>query len=443
MTRNTSELFDDERSECDVVNETQSEGRAANDARQPSSADATSRPIRVCMHVMGTGRTDVRVMREATALVAAGYDVTVVDFERDASRPAREDAQGIHFRHVVMPSRFVKSRIKQWFLVKLAIAVMRAALVMARTPADVYHAHEDNALYACYAAAVVRGKALVFDAHELPLVQPNLTRWRRLCAIARWNLRRMTPRCAGVMTVSPPIVDELQRRYGGKRAALVRNIPPYMAPIASDRLREHLGLGPHARIALYQGVFQENRSLDILVRTAKYLGPDDTIVLMGAGPAQRRLETLIQQEGVSDRIKIIPSVPYEELLSWTASADVGLIVYDGAYSPNVQYCLPNKLFEYLLVGVPVFASPLDAIAEIIGTYDVGAITPSIEGEVVARHLSALLADAAARERMRRNGLAASQQDLRWEVEQEQLLALYREAIGAPAQSATPVAAAVR
>jgi len=62
---------------------------------------------------------------------------------------------------------------------------------------------------------------------------------------------------------------------------------------------------------------------------------------------------------------------------------------------------------------------------------------------VARHLSALLADAAARARMRHNGLAASRQDLRWEVEQERLLALYREVVGAPAQATAPVAAAIR
>jgi len=423
-----------------VVNQPQNDGPIETIAGADAS---TARPIRVCMHVMGTGRTDVRVMREATALVEAGYDVTVVDFERDGRRPTQEDVQGVHFRHVVMPSRFVKSRIKQWFLVKLAIAVVRAALVMARTPADVYHAHEDNALPACYAAAVLHGKKLIFDAHELPLVQPNLTRWRTLCAIARRVLRGIMPRCAGVMTVSSPIIDEIQQRYGGKRAVLVRNIPPYISPITSDIVRERLGLGPEARVALYQGGLQENRSLEILVRTAKYLAPHEYIVMMGSGPSQRMLENLIQQEGVGDRIKIMPSVPYAELLSWTASADVGLIVYDGAYSPNVKYCLPNKIFEYLMVGVPVFASQLDAVAEIINTYEVGAITPSIEGEVVARHLSALLNDDAARERMGKNGLAASQRELRWDIEQEQLLSLYREVVGAPVHSTAPLAATVR
>lgn len=388
-------------------------------------------PIRVCMHVIGVGRTDMRVIREATALVEAGYDVTLVDFERDSSRPAREDMQGVHFHHIVMPSRFVKSRVKLWFLVKFAVLVLRSIAVLIRTRADVYHAHEDNALYACYVAATLRGAPLIFDAHELPLVQPHLTRWRRLCAIARWMLRRMMARCVGVISVSPPIIDELQQRYGGPRATLVRNIPPYTPPIASDRLRQRLGLGPEARIALYQGGLLADRSLDILVRAAPYLRAGEIIVLMGSGPYQQTLVALIQQAGVDERVKLLPPVPYAELLGWTASADVGLVVYDSGYSLNTQLCLPNKLFEYLMAGLPIMATPLDAVAEVVGDYEVGVVASSIEPEVVAQTLSRLLGDEGRQRRMREHALAAAHRELRWEVEQRRLIELYAQTVGAP------------
>ena len=57
----------------------------------------------VCMHVLGTARTDPRVMREATALVQAGYRVSVVDAEPDQSRPRKEIIEGVQLRHLVMP----------------------------------------------------------------------------------------------------------------------------------------------------------------------------------------------------------------------------------------------------------------------------------------------------------------------------------------------------
>lgn len=408
-----------------------------------AQASPGARPMRVCMHVLGAGRTTVHVMREARALVAAGYDVTVVDLERDASHPAEEDVDGIHFRHLLLPGRFVKSRIRLWYLTQVVVGILRGALLVARTPADVYHSHDEHALLACFLAATLRRKPLIFDAHELPLTQRNIMRWPPLNAIGQWALRRIVPRCAAVIAVSTPIIDEMQRRFGGKRAALLRNIPPYTPPvIGSDRLRERLGVGPETRIALYQGGLQANRSLEILVRTGTYLAPHEMIVLMGPGPLYGMLEALIQQEGVGDRVKLLPAVPYDELLAWTASADVGLIVFDGAYSLSIKYCLPNKLFEYLMAGLPILAAPLPAVAEIVTTYDVGAITPSIAPEVVARSLSALLADDAARARMRQNGLAAARQELRWEIEQQRLLDVYAQTIGAPAPAAAPVATAV-
>jgi len=65
----------------------------------------------------------------------------------------------------------------------------------------------------------------------------------------------------------------------------------------------------------------------------------------------------------------------------------------------------------------------------VRTYDVGAVVPSVEPEAVGRAISALLADEAAVARMRRNALAACAHELRWEVEQERLIALYRGALG--------------
>src|SRR5579871_2814641 len=103
------------------------------DQKSDRGAEATTRvaskaPVRVCMHGLWSGRVNVRLMREAEALVAAGYQVTVVDIERDTSRPREETIENIHFKHVFMPSRFVKSRVKLWFLMKIASAVARGML---------------------------------------------------------------------------------------------------------------------------------------------------------------------------------------------------------------------------------------------------------------------------------------------------------------------------
>ena len=63
--------------------------------------------------------------------------------------------------------------------------------------------------------------------------------------------------------------------------------------------------------------------------------------MMGNGPKEilLQLETLIGSEKVASSVKIIPAVPYTQLLDWTASADIGLIIYSPDYSSECAICV--------------------------------------------------------------------------------------------------------
>lgn len=388
-----------------------------------------SSPIKVCMHVLGMGRTDVRVMRAASALVEAGFAVTVVDIARKPGQPIEEDMNGIHLKHIIAPHWYTSRRFKPWFLVQAMLLLVRCTFQLLHISAHVYHAHDTTALPACYLAARLRRRRLIFDAHELPLSSTRGSmRWRGLIRLFSGLLSIMVPDCDGIITVSPPIARAIHSRYAGPDVTLVRNVPPFQTPPRGDRLRQYLGLPLGVRIALYQGGLQANRQLDRLIRAAPFLERDIVIVLMGpdAEGIQAQLEALISSEGVADRVKIVPAIPYTELLNWTASAHIGLIIYAPDHSLNVQMCLPNKLFEYLMAGLPVLASPLDAVSDVIRTYGVGEIVSSLTPTAIAAAMNAMISSADAYARMRRNALDATQRDLCWEKESQCLIRLYQE-----------------
>lgn len=382
--------------------------------------------IRICMHVRGPLRTDGRVRREAGALAHEGFNVTVVDIERERVLLAEEELDGIRVRHVVSP-RWSRPGKRVWRLLNVATKFLACTLAVLRTQADVYHAHDLNALPSCYLAAKLRRKPLIYDAHEMPLYELDRWRWRWLSLLLKQLGSRIFRGCAGMITVSPPIAEEIRRRHHIMDIAIVRNVPVYQLAKKNDRLRQYFDFGSATRIALYQGNLQMDRGLDYLVHAAKFLAPEMVIVLMGKaiGNVQAELTDLIAREGVADRVKILPPVPYEELLAWTASADVGLIIYQPELSLNVQMCLPNKLFEYLMAGLPVLATRLDAVAEILTTYQAGQIISSLEPEEIGAAINRILANQTALEQMSANASKAALQELHWERECARLLQLYQ------------------
>src|SRR6266849_5657759 len=209
-------------------------------AQGTATTCSSKRPIRVCMYVRGTARTDVRVMREATALVDAGFAVSVVDVVAGGKNlPIEEEINGVRVKHIVMPGWFVPTRFKPWFLVEAARMLIRSTLRLMRESADIYHAHDDTGLTACYIAARLCHKPLIFDAHEIPLLQRPLSemsrrhRWLHMLSTGLFAL--IVPPCAGIITVSPPIVREIRKRYRVSEVSLIRNIPSYRSVQKSDR----------------------------------------------------------------------------------------------------------------------------------------------------------------------------------------------------------------
>ncbi len=383
----------------------------------------------VSMHVWGSVRTDERVLREAVTLREQGYAVSILDIESKGTCPAEESIRGIPVKHILMPRSFATTRFKKGKLLKVIQLLIVGIYSLIMQPTDIYHAHDVTALPACYIASLICRKPLVFDAHELPLSDIHI-RWHWMRTLVISFLTLMIRHCKGVITVSAPIAQEMRTRYHPSSVTLVRNVPVYKEVSKNDRLRQYLHLAPETRIALYQGNIQSDRRLDVLVRAATFLREDVVIVFMGKGMGDtlQELEALAREEGVAERIKIIPPVPYKELLEWTASADIGLIIYEPEHSLNVQMCLPNKLFEYLMAGLPVLATSLEAVNEVLHHYNVGRTVATPQPEEVGNAINAMLANRDVLATMHRNALKAAQNDLCWEKERLQLIALYKNVV---------------
>src|SRR5258708_18939075 len=92
-----------------------------------------------------------------------------------------------------------------------------------------------------------------------------------------------------------------------------------------------------------------------------------------------------------------------------------------------------------MAGLPVLSSQLDAVADIIYTYDVGKVISSLTPQDIANAINNMLSDEAACQRMRANALKSAKQDLCWEKEKKGLIQLYSRILGMPDVEKMPTA----
>jgi glycosyltransferase involved in cell wall biosynthesis len=165
------------------------------------------------------------------------------------------------------------------------------------------------------------------------------------------------------------------------------------APTADDRagaLRRALG-GYAGPLVLHQGAPAEDRGCETLLRAIADLPGEVRLVLLGDGePAfVAGLEALAHELGITHRVDWLPSVPLDELLAWTADADVGVALLQDTCA-NHRLALPNKLFEYVAAGIPVVASDLTEMRRVVERHGVGWTVDATDPAAVSGALQVAL-----------------------------------------------------
>ena len=120
---------------------------------------------------------------------------------------------------------------------------------------------------------------------------------------------------------------------------------------------------------LYQGVLQKGRGIGLLLSLVSKAG-NVRATIIGDGPEKTRYLQKIIKNKIQKRVSMLGKIPYVDLFKHTVTADIGwLIIKDSSLSNRLA--LPNKLFEYSLVGVPIIASNLPNMEKIITKYNLG------------------------------------------------------------------------
>ncbi|MGM9987718.1 MAG: glycosyltransferase, partial [Bacillaceae bacterium] len=127
-----------------------------------------------------------------------------------------------------------------------------------------------------------------------------------------------------------------------------------------------------------------------------------------------------------DRVKFLPKVPVRDLHKYTKNAYLGFQVLNNVCF-NHYSASSNKLFEYMMSGIPVVACSFPEIQRVVEEEQVGVCVDSHDAMSIAAGVNRLLDDVALRNEMATNAYKA-RHTYNWSNEKEFLLDIYKEVV---------------
>ncbi len=112
---------------------------------------------------------------------------------------------------------------------------------------------------------------------------------------------------------------------------------------------------------LYVGRLSREKNVELLLNACGMLleeGAAVRLTIVGEGREEKRLKTIVRDKGIRDFVDFVGFVSHEKLYDLLVFADVLVL-------PSVTEVFPNVLLEAMSVGVPVIASNVGAVGELV------------------------------------------------------------------------------
>jgi len=321
---------------------------------------------KIILIVLNNFQNDSRVLKEAIFLQKAGYKVQVVALN-DGFLKNKDVVQGVSVNRISLKTANFPG-FKIFKIIKYFEFFCR--IVKKYRESDVFHCNDLDALPIGVIIKKFFNKnaKVVYDAHEYE----TEVRWLKGFQKKIYKIveRLLIGYADKIITVSNAIADEYVKLYNIEKPILVLNTPSLQKIKKSNIFRDVFDIKKQQTIFLYQGGLSKGRGIEILLEAFKSIDDVNTvIVFMGYGPLEKLIkETSKEHENIYFHKAVSPDI----LLDYTSSADFGVSTIEDSCL-SYRYCLPNKMFEYLMAEIPVIVSNLYEMRRLVEKSNVGVV----------------------------------------------------------------------
>jgi glycosyltransferase involved in cell wall biosynthesis len=384
--------------------------------------------MKVLMFVSNTFISDPRVYNEARSLIKAGYEVTVIAWDREKQNPPEQNWDGI--RVIRLRTRMAtKQGFASWLWQGLNLffwqckAYRRALELHRETRFDVIHCHDLDTLPIGVMLRRKLGLPLIYDAHEIYgyMMARIFPRW--VVNLLIWLEKQLITRADKIINVCEP-----QKEYFNgiteKPVTLIMNCKQLQTmeyQPSDDKSNFTL---------LYIGVLHQGRSVPMLIQAVKEL-PDVRCVIGGTG-LQDYVRALEEECSKTSNVTFLGRVPFDEVIPMTKEADCVFLML----SPedlNNRLAFANKQFEAMVCGRPIICTRGTHSGDVTEQEQVG-LSVEYSKEALKEAITRLRDDVQLREQLGKNALRAAITKYNWQKQEETLLELYESLQANPSKN---------
>ena len=370
---------------------------------------------------------DIRVEKEAAALIDAGFQVHIACFTKSKGKKEYEVIDGIHVHRKHICKFTFKTNVaalKFPFYFNYWRKYIREIFLQDRF--DAIHIHDLPLAKVGIEIREKFGIPVILDLHEnwpaflQVSAHTNTFLGKMLSTDNQWFAYELE--MAGKADAVICVVDEMKERLGltnNEKAVSVQNTFPFSEKeITSD----HRGVDVKF---YFVGGITPIRGLDIIVDgfsklTAKY--ENIKLIIAGDGSDLESIKQRASEKNVSEMIEFTGWVKQDKALELMKCADIMLLPHKRHIQTDCSS--PNKLYQYMYSAKPILASDCKSIERVINETDSGLVYKYDDPDSFAECAEKLIENPELRIKLGINGYNAVKNKYNWENDSEKLVELY-------------------
>ena len=186
-----------------------------------------------------------------------------------------------------------------------------------------------------------------------------------------------------------------------------------------DDLKRRLGKKPEDIFLVTSGRLTHKNAADDVISSLVYLPKNVYFLIIGKGDDGPRLQKQARDLGVSDRVKFLGFLPYQDIPKYFSVCDIFI-------RPSRSEGFGNSFIEAMASGLPVIATPVGGIPDFIDDKETGVFCSPDSPQSIVRAVSTLLGNEALRKAIIENAHKRANERYGWGQITAQMKAVFNK-----------------